>query len=48
MKDNLQIQCNIYQNTKGVFHRTRTLIMWKQKTPNRLFYALILRKQNKA
>ena len=37
MKDNLQIQCNIYQNTKGVFHRTRNnpkICMEPQKTSN--------------
>ena len=35
---NLQIQCNPYQNTKGIFHRTRTNIskihMEIQKTQN--------------
>ena len=37
-KPNLQIQCNPYQITKGVFHRTRTknftIHMETQKTPN--------------
>ena len=36
-KCNLQIQCNPYQITNGIFHRTRTKIftihMAKQKTP---------------
>ena len=35
---NLQIQCNPYQNTGGIFHRTRTnnfkICMETQKTPN--------------
>ena len=35
---NLQIQCNPYQNTKGIFHRTRTnnfkICMERQKTLN--------------
>ena len=37
-KCNLQIQCNPYQITNGIFHRTRTknftLHMETQKTPN--------------
>ena len=37
-KSNLQIQCNPYQVTNGVFHRTRTndftIHMETQKTPN--------------
>ena len=37
-KSNLQIQCNPYQTTKGIFHRTRTknftICMETQKTPN--------------
>ena len=35
-KCNLQIQCNPYQITNGIFHRTRTKIsqfMWKHKRP---------------
>ena len=36
---NLQIQCNPYQTTNGIFHRTRTnnftICMETQKTPNR-------------
>ena len=35
---NPQIQCNPYQNTQGIFHRTRTdnfkICMDTQKTPN--------------
>ena len=35
---NLQIQCNPYQNTNGIFHRTRTNnlknFLETQKTPN--------------
>ena len=35
---NLQIQCNPYQTTTGIFHRTRTknftICMQTQKTPN--------------
>ena len=38
-QSNLQIQCNIYQTTNGIFHRTRTnnftICMETQKTPNR-------------
>ena len=37
-KHNLQIQCNPYQNTNGIFHRTRTknftTHVETQKTPN--------------
>ena len=37
-QSNLQIQCNPYQTTNGIFHRTRTKIfticMKIQKTPN--------------
>ena len=35
-KCNLQIQCNPYQTTNGIFHRTRTKIsqfIWKHKRP---------------
>ena len=35
-KYNLQIQCNPYQITNGIFHRTRTKIsqfIWKHKRP---------------
>ena len=38
IQSNLQIQCNPYQATKGIFHRTRiknfTICMETQKTPN--------------
>ena len=48
-QSNLQIQCNPYQTTKGIFHRTRTqnfTIVWKHK---RLRIAkAILRKKNGA
>ena len=37
-QSNLQIQCNLYQTTNGIFHRTRiknfTICMETQKTPN--------------
>ena len=37
-KSNLQIQCDPYQITSGIFHRTRainfTILMETQKTPN--------------
>ena len=37
-QSNLQIQCNLYQITNGIFHRTRiknfTVCMETQKTPN--------------
>ena len=37
-QSNLQIQCNPYQTTTGIFHRTRTknftMCMETQKTPN--------------
>ena len=46
---NLQIQCNPYQNTKGIFHRTRTntlkICMEAQKTP---FSQNIFRKKKRA
>ena len=38
IQSNLQIQCNPYQTTNGIFHRTRTknftICMQTQKTPN--------------
>ena len=38
LPSNLQIQCNPYQTTNGIFHRTRTknftICMETQKTPN--------------
>ena len=37
-QSNLEIQCNLYQTTNGIFHRTRTknftICMETQKTPN--------------
>ena len=46
-KSNLQIECNPYQITTGIFHRTRTkkftVHMETQKTPNS---KAILRKRN--
>ena len=37
-REDLQIQCNPYQTTNGIFHRTRaktfTICMETQKTPN--------------
>ena len=37
-QSNLQIQCNTYQTTTGIFHRSRTkkftILMETQKTPN--------------
>ena len=38
IQSNLQTQCNPYQTTNGIFHRTRTknftICMETQKTPN--------------
>ena len=49
IQSNLQIQCNPYQTTNGIFHRTRTknftICMETQKTPNS---QRILRKNNGA
>ena len=54
-QSNLQIQCNLYQTTNGIFHRTRikncTICMETQKTPNSqsklfFFFKAILRKKN--
>ena len=36
MQSNLQIQCNTYQTTNGIFHRNRTKnaqFLWKHKGP---------------
>ena len=46
-KCNLQIQCNPYEITHGIFHRTRTKIshfIWKLKRPQ--IAKTVLRKTN--
>ena len=46
-QSNLQIQCNPYQTTNGIFHRTRKIIsqfVWKHKKTQ--IAKAILRKKN--
>ena len=48
LPNNLQIQCDSYQITNGIFHRTRTknFTIWKHKRPKKA--KTILRKKNEA
>ena len=45
-QSNLQIQCNPYQITNGIFHRIRIQFVWKHKRPQ--IAKAILRKKNGA
>ena len=49
-KYNLQIQCNPYQITNNIFHRTKTKkfsqFIWKHKRPQKAI--VVLRKKNGA
>ena len=47
-QSNLQVQCNPYQVTNGIFHRIRTKIiqfLWKQKRPQ--IAKVTMRKKNR-
>ena len=46
IKCNLQIQCDPYQITNGIFHKIRTQFIWKHKRPQ--IAKAVLRKKNGA